>query len=58
MEEKGVAHQNRNDGIFRHTAWGLGTSGGGWQVAGEDDTQVGGALHWKRNWGAGERIGL
>ena len=55
---EGEAHRHRNGSRRRHVALDAGTSGGGWRVAGAGDSQVGGASHWERRWGASETRGL
>ena len=47
-----------NGSRCRHAEQGARESGGSWRVAGAGDTQVGGASHWERRWGAGETRGI
>ena len=54
-QHRGGAHRHRNGDSHRHMAWGAGTSGGGWRVAGAGKSQVFGTSHQEWRGGAGEK---
>ena len=53
-EKGGECTVTINGGIRSHAERGAETSGGGWQVAGVGNIQVGGDSHRERKWGTGE----
>ena len=54
-QHMGGAHRHRNGDRHSHMAWGAGTSGGRWRVAGAGKSQVFGASHQEWRGGAGEK---